>query len=136
MCLDAKLSKKQADEIIQQAKKRGYIRVFKVCEEKETGWLYSLRWRRGIRKAKNLKSYSGGWYAFLSYKAAKKYIRNLGKPIFIKTCYIKPQWIKRLGRYNYIGKAGIFTHLAFPDWDKGDMTVREFRQMCKEYKEK
>lgn len=140
MCLDARLSKKQANEIIQQAKKRGYIKVYKICEHKKTGWLswYITTWRKGIRKANRLTRDNGGWYAFLTKEAAEKYRRGLSSVFtyYIQTCYTKPKWIKRLGRYFGCGKAGIFTHLAFPDWNKGTMTVREFRQMCKEYKGK
>ena len=99
--------------------------------ERLTGAVFGGKYLSGIRKAAHLKIFNGGWYAFLTKKAAKKY--NPGK---IKVCYAKPQWIKRLGRYPYIGKAGIFTHLAFPNWDKGTMTVREFKKMCKEHKEK
>ena len=133
MCLDYTLSKKKASKIIEQAKKRGYIRLFKVCYYKRTGWMFGLKWKKGIRKASHLEEkdvgWNVGWYAFLTKEAAIKYLDSS----FVKTCYAKPQWIKRLGAYSGYGKAGIFTHLAFPDWDKGDMTIREFRQMCKEF---
>jgi len=132
MCLDRVLPKKQADEIIQQARKRGYIKVYKVCIYKSTGWMWGKTWRKGLRKAFGLYNKDAGWYAFLTEEAAKEYSKN--HSWYIKVCYAKPAWIKRLGRYFHCGKAGIFTHLAFPDWNKGTMTVAEFKQMCKDYK--
>jgi len=139
MCLDRVLPKKESDKIIQQAKKRGYIRVYKVCSKDyysnrgKTGTFFGSTYKSGLRKAIGYKKYkNAGWYAFLTKRAARRY--NYYN--HIKICYAKPQWIKRLGKYVRCGEAGIFTHLAFPDWDKGTMTVREFRQMCKEYKGK
>lgn len=142
MCLDRVLSKKKSDEIIQQAKKRGYIKVWKVCHRdwhdyrRKTGGVFGVRYKQGIRKANTAYYFSkenAGWYAFLSYEAAKKY-GFVNDPI--KVCYAKPQWIKRLGGYSGIGRAGIFTHLAFPDWNKGSMTIAEFKKMCKDYRGK
>ena len=135
MCLDYELKPKQADKIKAEARKRGYIRVYKVCEQKQTGWYQGTRWKEGQHKAKNLKQRDGGWYAYLNIASARG-VRNYwgSDSHYIKVCYAKPSWIKRLGE-SYLSKlnfAGIFTHLAFPDWDKGDMTIREFRAMCKE----
>ena len=138
MCLDYELPKKKLDEIIQQARKRGYIRVYKVCDFHRTGCIYWLggkvSYKRGLQKAKRLREKDAGWYAFLSKPAAKRYkVPNE----FIKICFTKAKWIKQLGKDFYTGdQAGIFTHLAFPDWNKGDMTVREFKQICKECKGK
>ena len=131
MCLDYELTKKQADKIKSEARKRGYIRVYKVCAAKQTGTVGGIRgkWKKGISKAKYLRERNGGWYAFISHRGAKRYKIPHES---IKTCYAKPSWIKRLGGYDFCGHAAIFTHLCFPDWDKGDMTIREFRAMCKE----
>ena len=136
MCLDYELTEKQADKIKEQARKRGYIRVWKVCKIKATGgkrYGWDNLWRKGVRKAEGLKENNAGWYAFLSKQGAQRYFLS-GE--FIKVCYAKHSWIKRLGGYKYhkCGGAAIFTHLAFPDWDKGNMTIREFRAMCKEKK--
>ena len=135
MCLDYELTKPKADKIKAEARKRGYIRVWKICSEKRTGWYYAKKWKEGLRKAANLKYSNGGWYAYLTLKGARKELREKELRDWlddceIKTCYAKPQWIKRLGG-NDSGRIGIFTHLAFPDWDKGVMTIREFRDMCK-----
>jgi hypothetical protein len=137
MCLYFDLSKKQSDKIIQKAKKRGYIRVWKVCYEKRTGWYRGGRWLKGLRKAKNLRDKDGGWYAYLDKSSAENIRRRYLRvyiPHSIKTCYVKPSWIKRLGLDWYENEVGIFTHLCFPDWDKGDMTIREFREMCRKGK--
>ena len=133
MCLYSEMRKYKADEIKAEARKRGYIRVWKICEQGQTGWYYGGRWLKGVKKAQNLKVYNGGWYAYLDLEGAKimrKILRY--RKIKIKVCYAKLSWIKRLGRDSRRNRIGIFTHLAFPDWDKGDMTIREFRAMCKE----
>jgi len=81
--------------------------------------------------AENLSVVVAGWYAYLTEEAAIIGSYNILKDI--KVCYAKASWIKGLGTFN--GRpAGIFTHLYFPDWDKGDMTIREFRAMCREQK--
>jgi hypothetical protein len=133
MCLDYELSEKQAAKIIQQARKRGYIRVWKRCHhchwihKKQTGYFQEKLYRKGVRKASFLRDTDGGWYVFLNKKAATKYY--WGNKLIV--CYAKLSWIKRLGGHDGVGYVGIFTHLAFPDWDKGDMTIREFKEMCK-----
>ena len=132
MCLSYELKPKQAAKIKAESRKRGYIRVYKVCKNKRTGWCLGLRWRRGYRKAARLKSYDAGWYAYLDKAGASAESRSLSWiNSSIKTCYAKPSWIKRLGKSNG-RQVGIFTHLCFPDWKTGDMTIREFRAMCKE----
>ena len=130
MCLYYYLKPKQASKIKAEARKRGYIRVWKVCGYKETGWCFGLKWKKGLRKSAHIKSRDGGWYAYLSKEEAESRIAFW--PYHeIKVCYAKPKWIKRLGEDMGKRKSGIFTHLAFPNWDKGDMTIREFRAMCK-----
>ena len=135
MCLDYDLKPKQAAKIKAEAQRRGYIRVWKVCEHKKTGWYMSIPWKEGQHKARNLKCRDGGWYAYLNITSARRVRNYWGKEEhFIKVCYAKHEWIKRVGK-RYLGKynkAAIFTHLCFPDWDKGDMTIREFRDRCRE----
>jgi hypothetical protein len=134
MCLDYELSEKQAAKIIQQARKRGYIRVWKRCDirigRRCTGFFKDNLYKKGVIKARDLLLHDGGWYAFLTKEAAEEYFGT-----DIKVCYAKASWIKRLGKYKWSRKrelmVGIFTHLAFPSWDKGDMTIREFKEMCK-----
>jgi len=146
MCLDYELTKKQADKIKAEARKRGYIRAYKVCATNpynSTGVFSRVnkagRWARTRYKKGLCKAYGNntdknvGWYAFLSRRTAANYLIENNKEE-IKVCYASLSWIKRLGGYKSSGKAGIFTHLCFPDWDKGDMTIREFREMCKENK--
>lgn len=137
MCLDYELTKNQADKIKTQARKRGYIRVWKVCKKRKTGWYFGSIWKKGLRKAMRLNQKDGGWYAHLSLEDARKYANvRMWLDLSVKACYAKPSWIKCIG--GDLGKnlVGIFTHLAFPDWDwdKGDMTTREFRAMCRENK--
>ena len=142
MCLSYDLTKPRADKIKAEARKRGYIRVYKVCATNpyistgvfsrvsSAGRMCQTRYKEGLRKAWGDKTDKNvGWYAFISHGGAKRY-----NPFHesIKTCYAKPSWIKRLGGYDFCGHAAIFTHLCFPDWDKGDMTIREFRAMCKD----
>jgi len=143
MCLDYDLKPKQAAKIKAEAQRRGYIRVWKVCRTNpynstgvfshlsSAGNLGQARYKEGLRKAcgdntdKNV-----GWYAFLGRRTAENYKIKTNKEE-IKVCYAKPSWIKRLGGYESCGEAAIFTHLCFPDWKTGDMTIREFRAMCK-----
>jgi len=134
MCLDYDLKPEQAAKIKAEARKRGYIRVWKVCKEKHTGWYQGRYWDKGLHKAGSLDFEDGGWYVYLSHKSAKSLNREFRKycELSIKVCYAKPSWIKRLGGDCFNRRVGIFTHLCFPDWDKGDMTIREFRAMCKE----
>jgi len=136
MCLEYELSKEADKKIRDLAKKRGYIRVWKVCMPDCTGyWFHINDWMPGLHKAKNLSKKDGGWYAYLSETAAKKaenyWNRDCNTDHTIKVCYAKPSWIKRLGSDRRFGSVGIFTHLAFPDWDKGNMTIREFRALCR-----
>jgi len=133
MCLDSNLSKKVKKRIRDLAKKRGYIRVYKSCFEngtvRKTGMWHGEKYRKGLCKA---DGYSDeGWYAFLNKKAAQRYSGSY-EPI--KICYAKHSWIKKLGKIRHHGPAAIFAHLAFPDWDKGDMTIREFRAICRKDK--
>lgn len=133
MCLDYELTEKQANKIKEQARKRGYIRVWKRVyhcsrlNQKQTGYFQDKRYRKGIHKAAFLTADNGGWYVFLSKRAATMY--EWGSKTVV--CYAKSSWIKNLGGYDGCGKAAQFTHLAFPAWDKGDMTIREFREMCR-----
>jgi len=135
MCLAYELSKNKADKIRDLARKRGYIRVWKVCMPDCTGWFYGNKWRPGIHEAENLHRRDGGWHAHLSKTAAKKVKNYWNRTCYndhtIKVCYAKPSWIKSLGGDKKFGRIGIFTHLAFPDWDKGNMTIREFRALCR-----
>jgi len=135
MCLAYELSKNKADKIKDLARKRGYIRVWKVCTPDCTGWFYVNEWMPGIHKAKYLHKRYGGWYAYLSETTAKKAKNYLNRKHntdhTIKVCYAKPSWIKSLGGDRRFGHIGIFTQLAFPDWNKGNMTIREFRALCR-----
>ena len=144
MCLDYELSEKESKKIIDEVKKNGYIRVYKVCKYKKTGWTstWGTKWRKGIRKAKKIE-YGGGWHGYLTKEAAEIFANYLG--CCVKICFAKPEWIKHLGfcettilnkewgkRVSMLLPAGVFTHLAFPDWEKGTMTVKEFRKMYNE----
>jgi hypothetical protein len=133
MCLDYELSEKQANKIKEQARKRGYIRVWKVCcqegKRKRTGFVNGSPYKKGVHKAKYLKDRDGGWYSFLAKTGSKNYKDCFVEKIIV--CYAKSEWIKKLGGYLGCGRAATFTHLAFPSWDKGDMTIREFKEMCK-----
>ena len=131
MCLDYDLKPEQAAKIKAEAQRRGYIRVWKVCIKRETGWCFASHWKKGLRESDYRSDYNAGWYAYLTLEDAESRMAGWSWH-FIKACYAKPQWIKRLGRDEGKRRVGIFTHLCFPDWDKGDMTIREFRAMCKE----
>ena len=131
MCLSYELKPKQADKIKAEARRRGYIRVWKVCEKRCTGWYKRTRWKKGLRKALHLRRDDGGWYAYLNHEEAKRTLYFESTYLYLKVCYTKASWIKRLGFDARGRKVGIFTHLCFPDWERGDMTIREFRAMCK-----
>ena len=130
MCLSYDLKPKQFDKFKSEAQKRGYIRAYKVCRYGHTGAFTSRKFKPGRQKAGQLKRHDGGFYAYLTKSAARRAASGWLLLVGIKVCYAKASWIKRLG--NNEGYVGIFTHLCFPDWDKGDMTIREFRAMCKE----
>jgi len=132
MCLDRELSQKQFNKIKSEAQRRGYIRVWKVCSEKRTGWCFVLEWKKGLRKAEYSERCDSGWYAYLSLEEAKQKM-ECWVFHYIKVCYAKPSWIKRLGKDGSF-EVGVFTHLVFPDWAKGDMTIREFRAECRKEK--
>jgi len=134
MCLDAKLSKRTKKRIINQAKKRGYVRVFKVCKLGATGtyWSFSQKYKSGLQTAESGGN-AWGWYGFLTKQGAERY--KCGDEQ-IKVCYTKPSWILEIGKIGFdcAGSAARFSHLVFPDWKKGNMTIREFRQVCKDSK--
>ena len=131
MCLSYDLKPKQFDKFKSEAQKRGYIRAYKVCRYGHTGAFTSRKFKPGMQEAGQLMKRDGGWYAYLAKTGAMRSVRTWHyTKMEIKVCYAKASWIKRLG--NNEGYVGIFTHLVFPDWDKGDMTIREFRAMCKE----
>ena len=138
MCLDYDYKKdsKTYQKVLKQAKKRGYIRVYKLCRYKKSGWcsLYCKKYKSGLQKAKNTERFDGGFYGYLTKSAAMRSHDNWWGSNKIKVCYAKPSWLKRFGVTNDEGWTGIFTHLVFPDWDKGDMTIREFKRICKENK--
>lgn len=132
MCLIQISTKKNRDKFLKKASRRGYIRVYKVCRENRTGWTKSRAkvWIAGLRKANSLENMDAdcGWHACLSKRKAEIYYA--GNPFeYIKVCYAKPAWLKGLSLRT---KEASFTHLVFPEWDKGDMTIREFRAICKE----
>ena len=140
MCLDYEYEERTVNKIRKDAEHRGYIKVYKVCGYLKTGWCWCIPYMKGIQRADHdpLDTQSG-WYAYLDKEEAIKFLRICldGKEC-VKTCYAKPEWLKGAGwsRYNNeTYRVGVFTKLAFPDWDKGDMTVREFKALCKASKE-
>lgn len=131
MCLTGRLPKKQKEKIMQEARKRGYFRVYKVVQEtntkgKQTGTNFGLPYQKGFRA-----TYRPGWYVFLKRGSAQWW--KAGMPHRkIVTCYAKLSWLQRLAHQeNHSVQAATFHTLVFPDWDKGDMTIREFRAACK-----
>lgn len=140
MCIECLSSEKSKKRFLKEAKKRGYIRVWKVCRKGKTGWMFRTRYKPGLCKAflKRLYGYSKrqklanpdfGWHVYLSLQRAEKDCTQCNESI--KVCYAKPSWLKGLSLET---KCATFTHLVFPEWDKGNMTIREFRQVCKEQK--
>ena len=140
MCLAYELSKKSDKEIKALANRRGWIKVYKVCYYRETGIYRGRSWAHGLHESIGHQSYfDAGWYGCLSLAAARKEVKILHhvRHTHIKTCYAKPEWIKRLGSNDCEDgdRIGIFTHLVFPKWQKGKMTIREFKALCKAGKE-
>jgi len=139
MCLTCLSSAKKHKEYIAEAQKRGYIRVYKVCMKYRTGWCYGDKYLQGQRTAKSQsgsflsfkKNVDAGFHAYLSLEQAiykrDRFDKSSTKH-YIKVCYAKPQWVKGLSLRT---KEASFTHLVFPEWKRGDMTIREFRQACK-----
>ena len=141
MCLDYEYKERTVNKIRKDAKHRGYIKVYKVCDYLKTGWCWCTPYKKGIQIASLVSSDPQiGWYAYLDKEEAIKFLRALlGGKECVKTCYAKPEWLKGAGWSKYNNndtyRVGVFTKLAFPNWDKGDMTVREFKVLCKEGKE-
>jgi hypothetical protein len=117
--------------------KTDYVRVYKKAYydrcggiKRRTGYCWGIRWRKGIRKIVDSRpSNECGWYAYLE-KPKKEY-----KNYPTKVCIVKKKWVVEFG--NQIGsrkKAVRCNCMAFPSWNKGKLTVREFRQMCKKAK--
>lgn len=135
MCLSScSLPENRQVQFLQQAKKRGYFRVYKVVIKyfdgcKLTGPNYGKRYRAGARSTKG-----PGWHVFLDRKTAKTYVQNsLVKKLVV--CYAKIGWLKKLAyQFCTSDEAATFHTLVFPDFDKGDMTIREFRAACKKQK--
>lgn len=129
MCLDYLSTEKNKKKFLKEARKRGYIRVYKVCKYKKTGWyfLHCKKYKSGLQESNHRvnPTENYGWHAYLSLAKAKYYC---GCYEHIITCYAKPSWLKGLSLRT---KEASFTHLVFPDWDKGDITIREFREICK-----
>lgn len=135
MCLTQISSEKSRDKFLKDARRRGYIRVYKVCTFHWTGWCFQRGYNDGLQRAGNYnrKDVNYGFHAHLTLVVAERSVRNLkawsGNDFYIKVCYAKPQWLKGLSLRT---KEASFTHLVFPNWDKGNMTIREFRAVCRE----
>lgn len=136
MCLVQISPKRSRDKFLKGANRRGYIRVYKVCEEGKTGWYTGTPYRDGLQEASphpyfyHPDGVDVGFHAYLSLYEAEKTRSDMSTfqdEVFIKTCYAKPKWLNGLSLRT---KEASFTHLVFPDWDKGDMTIREFRNIC------
>ncbi|MGB2796642.1 MAG: hypothetical protein WBD44_05215 [Phycisphaerae bacterium] len=126
MCLEYISKQATRDKFLKEVRKRGYVRVYKICSYpswgdriKRTGPVFGVKYKAGLRKAST--GTDSGWYVYLQ---RPRYEFN------VKVCYAKPAWLKNLGGY-YCGRAATFTKLVFPNWGKGDMTIREFRRICK-----
>ena len=131
MCLARLSIRKNRDKFLKETSRRGYIRVYKVCRDNKTGWTIwrAQRWKPGLRKAKGwkIKNLNAGWHVCLTKNKARRY-KGRNPFEYIKVCYAKPAWLKGLSLGT---KEASFTHLVFPEWGKGDMTIREFRAACK-----
>lgn len=131
MCLTSN-HKKLKGKIIKEGKRRGYIRVYKVCQEylgyeKYTGSVMETAYRAGLRQ-----THLPGWHVYLSRRAAKYREGWIGYGGEIKVCYAKPSWLLKVGYDNgSYTRAATFKALVFPKWNKGNMTIREFREKCK-----
>lgn len=134
MCISHLSSERNKKKFLEEARKKGYIRVWKVCDYKKTGWLRREKYRPGLQRAIGFvkKNINHGFHVYLSLSKAKmdKIILESGDQgiTYVKICYAKPSWLKGLSLRT---KEAVFTHLVFPEWDKGDMTIREFRTICK-----
>ena len=135
MCLKVEHKKGTVAKMKRQAHRKGYIRVYKACTcdfgIKCSGWYFGRRYRQGMQVAKvsrDGRKNEAGFYAYLTKEGTKCVDWMNCKT---KVCYAKPEWLKRAGKDNAGNRVGIFTKLVFPNWDKGDMTIREFKALCK-----
>jgi len=140
MCLPAQVSEAKKKEFLKQARKRGYIRVYKHCPikfdlfidifERKTGSIHGVNYRKGLRKDKqgHIDIINYGWHTFLTKQAANRWLGDTNNP-HIMTCYAKPSWLKGLSRAQ-----ATFTCLVFPSAKKKDMTIREFKEICRKHK--
>jgi len=129
MCLTNISPERSKKKFLKEARKRGYIRVWKVCDYRRTGWYFarSQPHQSGLQESNHQESSNidYGWHGYLSFAKAK---RIFEQGDYLMICYAKPSWLKGL---SLATKHATFTHLVFPEWDKGNMTIREFRQICK-----
>lgn len=138
MCLGQELPPQSQEKIKREAKKRGYIRVYKTVllrdgdKAKPRGfvaWWTHKSHKKGIQRAYGVETKTeGGWHAFRSRRSAEKSIYSAswrGKTII--ECLALPEWIKNSGKY-YSLKTILFTKLCFPEFPKRKVTIKEFKQ--------
>lgn len=129
MCLGYISTEKNKKKFLKEAGKRGYIRVYKECQSGQSGWHYAYHkpYKSGLQESnhKEQLSVDYSWHVYLSLTKVKKEKYDESS---IMICYAKPSWLRGLSLRT---KEATFTHLVFPDWDKGDMTIKEFRQICR-----
>jgi hypothetical protein len=131
MCMGTPVSQKELNQIRSDARKRGYIRIYKVVRKQGrhfSGMFYRTFYKQ-FMKARN-HGLDKGFHGFRTLESAERWWGN--KTII--ECLAKPQWIMDCG----ITSSGLATiktsHLCFPKFPAEKIMVREFRALCKKEK--
>lgn len=135
MCLGIQLTEGGQKKIINQAKKKGYIRVWKCVRLRPTYfgyWLASGRYyKKGIHRTIQ-RCMESGWHAFRDKKSARQWCIRDSDDIVIE-CLALPEWVKNIGNSNGL-QTILFTKLFFPEYPNRKAKVKDFRAAVKKEK--
>lgn len=131
MCMGIPISEADKEKLLKAARKRGYIRVWKVARLEPDRFRAPLRcctYKAGVRQSDSV-----GYHGFLSRKAARSYAISGGLiHEVVLQCLAKPEWLKTAGATQAEGPTATFTKLMFPEYPDRRVTVAEFRAAIKE----
>ncbi len=137
MCMGNPLPKKKQDQIRADTRKRGYIRVYKLvfCKNNQyTAIVWSRTHGFGIQTSEKIPGENEpGFHAYLTKNSAKNGGFCYDKII---ECLAKADWIIDVGTSHEETqkvKTVRLSKLCFPKFPNTKITVREFRQLCKQH---
>lgn len=148
MCLENLYTQKTIQKYKNEAKIKGYLRVYKVVDISCESWTTEIIRRpvSGLEKAVcdrpltalNRQKYWSGFHCFVNKKTAKKWyfpyqntaMSNRRRPISIIECLIHPDWIQNAGK-QMKGTALITSFCFFPKYPNKKAKVKDFRKVIK-----